>query len=235
MKRPAIMAAAVLAVATAAAKAADASLSYGAPPTPQYGPPPYAAPLPPPAPTPPPAAAPPPPVHYIYPWFGPYVGASGGLQRTTDVSGSSSNWLTGGIQTGFNWQYGPWVYGVETDFNLSNANDRFADIQFSNPFFGTLRGRGGYTVNNLFVYATTGAAYNINTVTRGGLSDSSAHLGWTIGAGVEFGLAPFGFSPNWSAKAEYLYLNLSQGVVLPVSEPLNFQSNVLRFGVNLHF
>jgi outer membrane immunogenic protein len=60
-------------------------------------------------------------------------------------------------------------------------------------------------------------------------------MGWTIGAGVEFGLASWGLSPNWSAKFEYLYLDLSQGVVLPASVPSSSQSNVVRFGVNYHF
>jgi outer membrane immunogenic protein len=143
--------------------------------------------------------------------------------------------LTGGVQGGFNWQTGPWVYGIETDFNLSSASDRFADIQFSNPFFGTVRGRAGYAINNFLVYSTAGLAYGISTVERGGLSESSGHGGWTIGIGVELGLAPYGFSPAWSVKAEYLRLDLSQGVVVPTAVPINSQSNVLRFGVNYHF
>ena len=35
------------------------------------------------------------------------------------------------------------------------------------------------------------------------MSESQTHLGWTIGGGVEVGL-----TPNWSAKAEYLYVRL---------------------------
>ena len=42
------------------------------------------------------------------------------------------------------------------------------------------------------------------------LSESQTHLGWTIGAGVEVGL-----TPNWTAKAEYLYVRLEdRGYVL---------------------
>ncbi len=122
---------------------------------------------------------------------------------------------------GYNWQ--------------SGASGTFAGYQFSNPWFGTLRGRAGYVINNVFLYGTAGLALGISTVASGGLSDSSGHLGWTIGAGAEFGLAPLGLSPNWSAKVEYLYLGLSQGPVLSASVPSNFQSNVLRFGVNYHF
>jgi outer membrane immunogenic protein len=209
----------VMMLAVASANAADAPIPYGAPP-PQYGPPPYA---------PPPAPALP------CLWLGPYVGANAGFQWTSNIGGLSPSGFTGGIQGGYNWQSGPWVYGVESDFNLSSASDRFADFQFSNPWFGTLRGRAGYAINNVFVYGTAGLALGVSTVSRGGLSNSSGHLGWTIGTGVEFGLAPWGLSPNWSAKVEYLYLGLSQDAVVPASVSSNFHSNVLRFGVNYHF
>jgi outer membrane immunogenic protein len=212
-------------LAVAPANAADAPIPYGAPP-PQYGPVPYA---------PPPIPAPP------CLWLGPYVGTNVGFQWTSNidglsnVSGLSSSGFTGGIQGGYNWQSGSWAYGVESDFNISNVSGRFADFQFSNPWFGTLRGRAGYATNNFFLYGTAGLALGISTVARDGLSDSSLHTGWTVGAGVEFALAPWGLSPNWSAKVEYLHLGLSQGAVLPASVPFNFPSNVVRFGVNYHF
>ena len=100
--------------------------------------------------------------------------------------------FTGGIQVGYNWQSGPWVYGVEADFNLSSVSEQFAEYQFSNPWFGTMRGRAGYLINNFFFYGTAGLAFGVTTVASGGLSDSSGHLGWAVGAGVEFGLAPLG-------------------------------------------
>jgi outer membrane immunogenic protein len=215
----------VLMLAVALANAADAPIPYGAPP-PQYAPLPYA---------PPPALLP-------CLWVGAYVGANAGFQWISNTSGLSSNsselgssGFTGGIQGGYNWQSGPWVYGVEADFNLSSAGGTFAAYQFSNPWFGTLRGRAGYAINNVFFYGTAGVAIGISTVALNGLSDSSAHFGWTIGVGAEFGLAPLGLSPNWSAKVEYLYLGLSQGAVLPASIAPNFPSNVLRVGVNYHF
>ena len=209
-------------LAVASANAADARIPYGVPP-PQYGPAPYAPPLPPPP---------------LLPclWLGPYVGANAGFQWTSNVGGLSTGGFTGGIQGGYNWQNGPFVYGVEADFNLSNAGGTFAGYQFSNPWFGTLRGRAGYVFNNVvFLYGTAGLAVGISTVTLGGLSDTSGHAGWTIGAGAEFGLAPFGFGPNWSAKVEYLYLGLSQSAVLPAPVSSSFPSNVMRFGVNYHF
>ena len=212
-----------LMLAVASANAADARIPYGVPP-PQYGPAPYAPPPPPPPP--------------LLPclWLGPYVGANAGFQWTSNVGGLSTGGFTGGIQGGYNWQNGPFVYGVEADFNLSNAGGTFAGYQFSNPWFGTLRGRAGYVFNNVvFLYGTAGLAVGISTVTLGGLSDTSVHAGWTIGAGAEFALAPFGFGPNWSAKVEYLYLGLSQSSVLPAPVSSSFPSNVMRFGVNYHF
>jgi len=212
----------VMMLAVASANAADARIPYGVPP-PQYGPAPYAPPLPPPP---------------LLPclWLGPYVGANAGFQWTSNVGGLSTGGFTGGIQGGYNWQNGPFVYGVEADFNLSNAGGTFAGYQFSNPWFGTLRGRAGYVFNNVvFLYGTAGLAVGMSTVTLGGLSDTSGHAGWTIGAGAEFALAPFGFGPNWSAKVEYLYLGLSQPAVLPASVSSGFPSNVMRLGVNYHF
>jgi outer membrane immunogenic protein len=212
-------------LAVASANAADARIPYGVPP-PQYGPAPYAPP--------PPPVLPPPLLPCL--WLGPYVGANAGFQWTSNVGGLSTGGFTGGIQGGYNWQNGAFVYGVEADFNLSNAGGKFADYQFSNPWFGTLRGRAGYVFNNVvFLYGTAGLAVGISTVTLGGLSDTSVHAGWAIGAGAEFGLAPFGFGPNWSAKVEYLYLGLSQSSVLPAPVSSSFPSNVMRVGVNYHF
>ena len=217
----------VMMLAVASANAAELPV-----PPPQYAPPAQYAP--------PPQYAPPLPAPALpCLWLGPYVGANTGFQWTSNIGGLSSSaftggsGFTGGIQVGYNWQNGPWVYGVESDFNLSGASGRFADFQFSNPWFATVRGRAGYAVNNVFIYGTAGVALGLSTVTHGGLSDSSGHAGWTIGAGAEFGLSPLGLSPNWSAKVEYLYLGLSQDALLPSS--VTFPSNVVRFGVNYHF
>ena len=103
-----------------------------------------------------------------------------------------------------------WVLGLEADIQGSGANDTFAAYKFSNPWFGTVRGRAGYAMNNVLLYVTGGLAYGGGRVDFGGISESQTHLGWTIGGGVEVGL-----TPNWSAKAEYLYVRLEdRGYVL---------------------
>ena len=150
----------------------------------------------------------------------------------------------GGGQIGYNWQTSPnWVFGVEADLQASGEK---ASRSFSNPFsftapppnppfpvagiatmdyaaditwFGTVRGRVGYALDRVMLYATGGLAYGgvklagTNTVngTVAGLpfmavtaiGHSQVNAGWTVGAGIEGALGD-----RWSWKAEYLYLNL---------------------------
>ena len=74
-----------------------------------------------------------------------------------------------------------------------------------------MRGRAGYAMNNVLIYATGGLAYGGGARrARRASTKRKSHLGWTLGGGVEVGL-----TPNWSAKAEYLYVRLEdRGYVL---------------------
>ena len=60
------------------------------------------------------------------------------------------------------------------------------------------------------------------------------HAGWTVGAGLEFS-----FSPSWSAKAEYLYVNLGKfNCGLNCGAPtdnVSFTANIVRGGINYRF
>jgi outer membrane immunogenic protein len=88
-------------------------------------------------------------------------------------------------------------------------------------WFGTLRGRLGYAWGSALFYITGGFAYadversgstqgstsflNIIPVNTfgGSFNRSSTKTGWTVGGGIEGRIAG-----NWTAKAEYLYLDL---------------------------
>ncbi len=167
----------------------------------------------------------------VYNWNGGYVGVNLGYQW-----GSVTNWpaspngVMGGAQVGYNWQNGWFVYGLEADLQASGAEDTFAAYKFSNPWFGTVRGRAGYAMNNVLFYLTGGLAYGGGRVDFGPLSEWQTHLGWTVGAGVEVGL-----TPNWSAKAEYLYVELGDRGYVLTGINNGFQSNVFRLGVNYRF
>ena len=70
-------------------------------------------------------------------WQGAYVGANLGYQwgRVSGTPADPSG-VTGGVQLGYNWQFGQFVFGGEADMQLSDADDKFASWKFSNPWFG---------------------------------------------------------------------------------------------------
>ena len=82
--------------------------------------------------------------------------------RTSAISGRlpatarrDPSGVAGGVQVGYNWQRGQFVFGGETDLQVSDADDRFASWKFSNPWFGTLRARAGFAMNNVLLYGTS--------------------------------------------------------------------------------
>ena len=109
-------------------------------------------------------------------------------------------------------------------------------------WFGTVRGRSGMMVipEVLVVYGTAGFAYaNINR-NYGGLdaANSVVQTGWTAGGGAEWM-----FRDNWSAKAEYLFTDVSGGNYNHASNYIgvgqnpitnNTRWNTIRTGVNYH-
>jgi outer membrane immunogenic protein len=167
----------------------------------------------------------------VYNWAGAYAGANAGYQwGATTNNPTKPAGVFGGVQLGYNWQSGAFVFGAETDLQISGADDTFAPWKFSNPWFGTLRGRGGYALNNFLFYGTLGLAYGGVRGEVTGLSESKTHAGWTAGAGVEVGL-----NPAWSVRAEYLYVDLSDRSYTITGVKNGVESSLLRFGVNYHF
>jgi outer membrane immunogenic protein len=166
-----------------------------------------------------------------YSWAGPYLGGVLGYDWGR-VSNNPTNpsGLVGGVEAGYNWQSGPWVFGVEGDLEASGADDTFAPWKFSNPWFGTLRGRVGYAVGNALLYGTGGLAFGELHGETFGLSEGHTTAGWTAGVGAEVGLAP-----HWSAKIEYLYLDLSSSQFAITGVSNGYRAGVVRAGVNYHF
>jgi len=167
-----------------------------------------------------------------YSWAGPYLGGNLGYQwGSVGNNPTNPSGFVGGIQGGYNWQTGPWVFGVEADLQLTGADDTFAPWKFSNPWFGTVRGRAGYAFSNVLFYGTAGLAFGeLKGVTFGGLSESHSTLGWTIGAGTEFGL-----TQNWTAKIEYLYVDLDNSNFVITGAKNDYRFGLIRAGVNFHF
>lgn len=164
-------------------------------------------------------------------WAGPYLGGVLGYGWGS-VSNNPTNpsGFVGGVEAGYNfWQNG-WVFGVEGDIEATGADDTFAPWKFSNPWFGTIRGRAGYAFNNVLFYGTGGLAFGDLHGETFGLSESHTTAGWTVGLGAEVKL-----TPNWSAKVEYLYIDLSSSQFTVTGVSNGYRAGVARVGVNYHF
>ncbi|OKO87413.1 hypothetical protein AC629_14420 [Bradyrhizobium sp. NAS80.1] len=111
-------------------------------------------------------------------WTGWYVGVNAGASLS-QVNASTPDKVddpgevniarlgaTGGVQAGFNWQAWPyWVAGLEADFGhlgiertLQDRND-FNAFGVKADWYGTIRGRLGYTTGPSLLYVTGGAAF----------------------------------------------------------------------------
>lgn len=213
-------------------------------------------------------------VAQVYDWNGFYFGANIGVGVGRDPSkvdfgfGAPQNNLSpigaiGGLQTGYNWQSGNFVFGVETDFQGSGMDDSSTCSAGCQPgtngritpsqsldWFGTARLRAGLASGTVFSYFTGGFAYGNVKSTIGGIttgfagsvlgpfpvgSVSETKTGWTIGGGIEAALGG-----NWTGKVEYLYLDLgSQNVltssgIFPVVMSVENHEHIFRAGLNYH-
>ncbi len=183
-------------------------------------------------------------------WAGLYAGANigGGWGAGSGDSnywnlyggnGGVTNRLNGGVlggsQVGYNFSLTPlFLVGLETDFQGTSMASGFGNGALD--WFGTVRGRVGVTLMpTLLIYGTGGFAYGeVRSDWRNG---SAIQTGWTAGGGVEWM-----FMPNWSAKLEYLYTDISGGNVNAFNAGLGINNvnnhtrwNTVRAGVNYHF
>ena len=156
--------------------------------------------------------------YYAFSWVGPYIGATAGYEwGNVGNNPTRPAGFTGGVEAGWSWQNGSFVYGGETDLNPSGAKDTFALWQFSNPWFGTVRGRVGIAINNVLLFGTAGLGYGELTA-------------WVVGSGAEIS-----FTPHWSTKAEWLYLDLADQSFSATGANNGLAANLVRLGLNYHF
>jgi outer membrane immunogenic protein len=165
-------------------------------------------------------------------WTGLYVGINGGGGwGKSDYAGINKYDVSGGMiggTIGYNWQFGTWVLGLEGDADWANIKGSGVYSDTKNEFLSTVRGRVGYAFDRVMPYVTGGLAVGSVKVSDALNSTDKTKAGWTVGAGVEFQ-----FAPQWSAKVEYLYVDL--GSVDLASYNTDFYANVVRGGVNYKF
>jgi outer membrane immunogenic protein len=179
-------------------------------------------------------------VPYIaaYNWTGAYVGINGGgaFGGRSGYGGNATGGLIGGT-LGYNWQAGQLVYGLETDLDWANIKGTGTTIagvpvETKNNYLGTVRGRLGYAWDRVLLYATGGLAYGNLRATSPIGDSSTTKAGYALGGGLEFAVAG-----PWTAKVEYLYVDLGNGPTPPLaaSNSGRFSTNIVRAGLNYRF
>jgi outer membrane immunogenic protein len=139
--------------------------------------------------------------------------------ETPDHSDTTKLGWNAGATAGYNWQARCTVFGVEADWNWTNAkatkyltsDPGSEDVYVSSKmkWFGTLRTRTGLVVDNLLLYVTGGLAWarfdRSFTLNAFGdvetFSSRDNRWGWTAGVGTEWAI-----NNNWSVKGDVLYL-----------------------------
>ena len=193
------------------------------------------------------------------------VAPGSGVSPTPERFNYSPVGVIGGGQIGVNWQVDPhWVWGVEADLQGSGQSDNFSCVQqclnvpgvsFNGTtvnqelnWFATARGRLGWSNGPALWYATAGFAVGevrtaINTIQQASpavpFSFNDTRAGFALGGGLEYRL--WG---HWTAKAEYLYIDLgtlSHTFTYPAPFPSintydsHVRDSVVRLGLNYKF
>lgn len=171
-------------------------------------------------------------------WEGAYIGINGGYgwsnSTFTDPEGGF-----GGGQIGYNWQRDRFVFGFEGDIQGADISGRafdpsdFATAHSDVNWFSTVRGRLGFASGPWLFYGTGGLAVaGVDTHINVGpdhFRDSNTDVGYAAGGGIEWA-----FAPNWSAKAEYLYIGLGDDT-LSSGDRINNDFQTVRLGLNYKF
>jgi outer membrane immunogenic protein len=140
-----------------------------------------------------------------YNWSGCYIGGNfGGLWAHTDWSVAAStsqdlNNALGGGQVGCNYQVTTWVFGIQGDYDWTNASADTADARLALTdhtnikSVASITGRVGYTWDRFLGYVKGGGAwerdeYSTTLFTTGATfsTASETRTGWTIGIGGEY-------------------------------------------------
>jgi outer membrane immunogenic protein len=142
----------------------------------------------------------------VFSWTGCYIGGNvGGLwakKDWTSLAGAGessvdiSSWLAGG-QVGCNYQVSAWVFGIQGDYDWSNASATATDALFlattdqtKIKSLASVTGRVGYSWDRFLGYVKGGGAWEKDEYSVfSGLAISTAsetRTGWTIGVGGEY-------------------------------------------------
>lgn len=129
------------------------------------------------------------------------------------------------------------VGGIEGNIDWTNESSSFSNTTANSirtNWDGSIRARLGWDVDSILPYLEAGIAFQNADATFFGAtpaatSVNNTHTGWTVGAGVEFMIAP-----QLSTNIEYRYSDYgSQTYFGPTS--VHLFDNTVRVGLNYHF
>lgn len=189
-------------------------------------------------------------VHWDGLYAGAQIGAIGGsgavsIPNYPSTFTDTTSGLLLGVYGGYNWSFAPdFIAGVEADAYWSNANGTHLSgnpgvptdelYKIEQPWAASLRGRIGWSMDNLLLYATAGvAATSLTTqyVPLAGGVQSATVGGWTAGIGAELAL-----TDQLSGRLEYRYSNYGRAS-FSHSGPstVDYTTSAITAGLSYHF
>lgn len=147
-------------------------------------------------------------------WRGPYIGAViGGSAVGVDFAGIGkkddadleNSALSGGVVLGYNFASGPWVWGIEADAEVMRLDKQKAltglgTVSLEQNWQSSLRLRGGYAWDNIYVYGTAGLALSeLKLQSSLGGKENLGYVSPVVGVGAELAL-----DEDWRMRGEGL-------------------------------
>ncbi len=204
----------------------------------------------------------------LYDWTGFYVGGQVGaglLQDTSSpIAGAATTAPSGpvginpsggvaGVQAGFNYEFAPWVVGVEgswahswlngngTTPSTTGAAATVSRDTSSMMWIAAATARVGYAFDTLLVYVKGGGAWAnvkytedvlVPTIVGPTQSLTDTRSGFTAGAGLEYG-----FVEGWSGRLEYDFYDFGTQNYAFAITPVQIKSevHVVTAGINYRF
>lgn len=191
-------------------------------------------------------------------WTGPYGGASigyawGESKQSYDRAGDHGkatlepDGAAAAITGGYNWMWDEaFLFGMEADIGVINVSQGATEVFDGHiwstnigPFWGTLRGRAGYAIDDFLMFVSGGLAVaSIDDTSIGNTPGETAkednlRAGWVVGGGVEYALDDY-----WILKAEYLHMDFGRYEGQSANNEDYYFENVvdlIRFGANVRF
>lgn len=177
-------------------------------------------------------------------WTGFYAGGAVGYsffdakdRPPTGNGGPSPDGFTGTAFAGANFQTGQLLLGVEADISsggLKESKDWLTPLEIN--YIGTLRGRAGFSMGDMLLYATGGFAYSRMTATHSipVASAREMYTGWVAGGGIDLKAGE-----KWFLRLEYLYTDLGTDQFnfpgIGHSHTVSVDGSMVRLGVGFQF